>query len=63
MNNTLSGAELVNRWRNGDRLVPQVRYLLLESSQKQISLTQLPRSHGAALVAPAHTLGLAAELT
>ena len=27
-------------------LVPQVLYLLLESSQKQISLTQLPRSQG-----------------
>ena len=44
-------------------IVLQVRCLLLGSSQKQISLTQLPRSLGAALVAPAHTRGLAAELT
>src|SRR5215470_5725926 len=35
--------------------VPQVHCLLLGSSQKQISLTQLPRSHGAALAAPART--------
>jgi hypothetical protein len=45
-----------------NRIIPQVRYLLLGSSQKQISLTQLPNLLPDALVAPARLGILAAKL-
>lgn len=44
------------------RIILQVRYLLLETSQKQISLTLLPNLLPDALAAPARLDILAAKL-
>lgn len=60
--------QMVRSWlRSGaiteNRIIPQVRYLLLGSSQKQISLTQLPRFIPGALLAPARTRASAAKFT
>ena len=58
--------QMLRSWlHNGaitNRIILQVRYLLLGSSQKQISLTQLPNSSPDALLAPAQLGILAAKL-
>ena len=46
-----------------NRIIPQDRYLLLASSQKQISLTQLPSLVPDARFVPARRQFLAAKLT
>jgi hypothetical protein len=58
--------QMVRSWlRSGaiteKRIIPPVRYLLLGSSQKQISLTQLASLLPGALVAPARPDILAAK--
>ena len=60
--------QMVRNWlRSGavaqNRIILQVRYLLLASSQKQISLTQLPSGGHVALLAPARSRVSAAKLT
>ena len=60
--------QMVRSWlRSGaiteNRIIPQDRYLLLASSQKQISLTQLPSLGPGALFAPARLQLPAAKLT
>ena len=59
--------QMVRSWlRSGviteNRIIPQDRYLLLASLQKQISLTQLPTLGPGALFAPARPQFPAAKL-
>jgi len=55
-------SELISGAITEYRIILPVRYLLLGSSQKQISLTQLPNSSPDALLAPDQLGILAAKL-
>jgi len=62
MTDQMLRSELISGVITEYRIILPVRYLLLGSSQKQISLTQLPNSLPDALLAPAQLGILAAKL-